>query len=279
MQKSLKTLHVLPFLVALVALPSPLAYAAPLQVVFESQVEVKNERSILSGFLKKSSASSLIQLEQKVLGSYTLEDLAHRKQSTLMETDPELKKPAQFKGVSLSGLVEDAAKSLTADDRSHIDLIILKGKTKTAYMPRAFLVKYPTIQLALSENGKAISAPRVILPASSNTKIKRESVLLDTLFVPELESVVLTSYTFHYADLFLKKRTDPAAMRGEKLFMQNCLSCHQSGTKSASFAEVAAHPPVPEVSGLENILGPKQVRSLRSYLEAYQAQESNPVQK
>ncbi len=265
----LKTLSLLSFLAALTALPSVSADAAPLQVIFESQVTPPEERSFLPSFMKKSSASTSIQLEQKVLGSYTIEDLNKRKQVSLTETDPELKKPAVFKGVSLSQLVEEAAKPLTAADRSHIDLVILKGKSKNAIMPRAFLVKYPTIQLALSQDGKPIAGPRVILPATSNSKIQKEGVLLDPLFVADLESVTLTSYQFHYADLFLKKRTDPAAMRGEKLFMQNCVSCHQTGVKSASFTDATSHPEVPGVAGLKSILEPKQMRSLGSYLEAY----------
>ncbi len=124
-----------------------------------------------------------------------------------------------------------------------------------------------------------MGAPRVILPATSNAKIQKESILLDPLFVADLESVTLTSYQFHYADLFLKKRTDPAAMRGEKLFMQNCVSCHQNGVKSASFTEVTTHPEAPGVSGLKNILEPKQIRSLGSYLEAYRSQGAAQAQR
>jgi cytochrome c len=29
--------------------------------------------------------------------------------------------------------------------------------------------------------------------------------------------------------VFLKRRTDPSAVRGEKVFMESCLSCHAGG--------------------------------------------------
>lgn len=277
---SSKNLRVLPLFGALAGLISITAHAASLQIIYESQVEVQPEKSVLSGFFKKESTEIPLQLDQKVLATYLLEDLAKRKQASLTEIDPESKKSSLFKGVSLSQLVDEATKPLTAADRSHIDLVILKGKTQTALMPRAFLVKYSAIQLALTQDGKNIATigPRVVLPATSNAKIQKESILLDPLFVSDLESVILTSYQFHYANLFLKKRSDPAAMRGEKLFVQNCVTCHQQGVNK-SFEGVEKHREVSGASGLSNILEPKQLRSLTSYIEAYRGQEPAQAKK
>ncbi len=223
----------------------------------------------------------------QVLRDFTLEDLEKKKALVLTEIDPLAKggkESAKFYGPSLSALMEETTKALSAADRATTDLVVLKTRSgKEALMPKAFLVKYPQIQLALKKNGQTLGAeaPRVVLPATSNSKIKSENILLEPLFVSELTEVTLTSYEKRFGAFILKRRTDPAAMRGEKMFLQNCVGCHsQPQTALASLASAAQvekiangqHPEVFGVHDFKSIFDKKSTRSLASYLEAFKFQ-------
>jgi hypothetical protein len=226
--------------------------------------------------------------ETRVLKEIPITELEARKQATLTEVDPVAKdgskEPTKFQGVSLSVLIDETTKALTAADRSTTDLVVLKTRTgREVLMPKAFLVKYPQILLALKRNGQPLGAeaPRVVLPASSNAKIRKENMLLEPLFVSELAAVTLSNYERRYGEFFLKRRTDPAAMRGEKLFLQNCVTCHTQPqvamsvlTSSEKVQKVAAgeHPEVPGNHGFKAIFDKKALRSLVSYLEAFRFQ-------
>jgi hypothetical protein len=223
----------------------------------------------------------------QVLKDFTLEDLEKKKAQLLTEIDPLAKggkESARFLGPSLSELVAETTKGLTAADRSTSDLVVLKTRTgKEALMPKAFLVKYPQIQLALKRNGQTLGAeaPRVVLPATTNSKIKGENILLEPLFLSELVQITLTSYEKRYGAFILTRRTDPAAMRGEKMYLQNCVSCHSSApTTQASLASPVmvekiaggGHPEFPGVKYFKLIFDKKSTRSLTSYLEALKSQ-------
>lgn len=259
-------------------------YAAPLQILYEFQTTEKKEASLLKSLMGKGD-ETIQKLDSKVLASIPLEDLAKKKQQELSEIDPHSGTKAKFKGVSLSALVDQSSTALSAEDKSHIDLVILKSRDgKSVLMPRDFLQKYPTIQLALAQDGKPLGddAPRVILPATTNAKMRRENLVLDPLFVSQLSEVKLTSYQFYFADLYLKKRTDPAAVRGEKFFFQNCVGCHGGPGGAPGVAAISAadritklaegHPSVPGAGKLKSILDARHLRSLSSYLEAFRYQ-------
>ena len=226
----------------------------------------------------------------RVLKDFSLEDLEKKKAMVLTEIDPlgsSATEMAKFLGPSLSALIEETTKAQTAAERSTTDLVVLKTRTgKEALMPKAFLVKYPQIQLALKKNGQALGpeAPRVVLPATSNAKIKSENILLEPLFVSELAAITLTSYEKRYGSFLLKRRTDPAAMRGEKMFLQNCVSCHgQPQVALSTLASVdkvekianGQHPDVRGVRDFKSIFDKKSTRSLASYLEAFKFQTAN----
>lgn len=220
----------------------------------------------------------------KILKDFSLEELEKKKSLSLTEADPRGKgAAAKFSGPSLSDLVAETTKALTAADRATTDLVVLKTRDgKEALMPKAFLVKYPQIQLALRKNGQVLGseAPRVVLPATSNAKIKSEGILLDPLFVSELAAVTLTSYEKRYGAFLLARRTDPAAMRGEKMYLQNCVSCHAQPQSTGAFASAekvekianGRHPEVASVRDFKPIFDKKSTRSLVSYLEAFKFQ-------
>ncbi len=225
--------------------------------------------------------------EPKVLKSYELKELESRPLKTLIEKDPvavDGKENSRFQGLSLSLLIEEATKTFTATDRSDTDLVVLKSRAgREVLMPKAFLVKYPQIQIAFKKDGQSLGAvsPRLVLPATTDSKIKKENMLLEPMFVSELGSVTLSSYERRYGAFFLKRRTDPAAMRGEKLFLQNCVTCHTQPavamaalTSSEKVQKVAQgeHPNVPGNHGFSQIFDKKAIRSLVSYLEAFRFQ-------
>ncbi len=223
----------------------------------------------------------------QVLKDFSLEDLLKKKATFLTEIDPLAKggkESAKFLGPSLAELIAETTKGLTAADRSTSDLVVLKTRSgKEALMPKAFLIKYPQIQLALKRNGQTLGpeAPRVVLPATTNSKIRNENILLEPLFVSELSEITLTSYEKRYGAFILSRRTDPAAMRGEKMYLQNCVGCHSSApttqTTLASAEKVekiagGGHPDFPGVKDFRLIFDKKSTRSLESYLEAFKAQ-------
>ncbi len=223
----------------------------------------------------------------RVLKNFELGELESRKLATLTERDPLAKNTQEnvkFQGLSLSQLIEEATKTFSAADRSDTDLVVMKTRAgREALMPKAFLVKYPQIQIALKKNGQplGVESPRLVLPATTNAKIQKENMLLEPMFVSELASITLSSYERRYGSFFLKRRTDPAAMRGEKLFLQNCITCHTQAavtmvylTSSDKIHKVAQgeHPNVPGNHGFSTIFDKKAIRSLVSYLEAFRFQ-------
>ncbi len=222
----------------------------------------------------------------RVLKEYSLAELASKKTLVLTEKDPlESNTSTKFQGVSLARLIEEATQGLTAADRSSSDLIVMKTRSgREVLMPKAFLVKYPEIQIALRQDGKDLGAEgmRVVLPATSSSKIRRENILLEPMFVSELASVTLSSYDKRYGRLLLQRRTDPAAMRGEKLFLQNCVACHTQPQATVASLDTneklkvlveGAHPTFPgNNGGFKAIFDKKAMRSVGSYLDAFRSQ-------
>jgi hypothetical protein len=228
-----------------------------------------------------------VQGAHRVLKDFSLEELEKRKFASLTELDPLSKdgnESAKFQGVSLANLVEETTKTLSAAERSTTDLVVLKTRDgKEVVMPKAFLQKYPQIQLAFKKNGAAlgVDAPRVVLPATSNKKITGENILLEPLYVSALSEITLTSYEKRYGAFLLKRRTDPAAMRGEKLFLQNCVSCHSqpqitlatlASTEKVEMVAKGLHPDLPGIHNFKTLFNKKTTRSLASYLEAFRFQ-------
>ena len=249
----------------------------------------------MCGFLSAQDSGAALQIAweppsvslPQVLKTYTLEELGKKKEGTLNEVDPlagDATQPVRFTGPSLAALVEETMKGLSAADRATTDLVVLRARNgKEVLMPKAFLVKYPQIQLALKKNGQALgeAGPRIVLPATTNSKIKSENILLEPLFVSELAQVTLTSYDRRFGSFLLKRRTDPAAMRGEKLFLQNCVSCHtqpQGALNALATADKVErlaggeHPEARGVREFRSLFDKKATRSLSSYLEAFRFQ-------
>ncbi|MFZ9596242.1 MAG: hypothetical protein ACO3A2_09210 [Bdellovibrionia bacterium] len=212
------------------------------------------------------------------LQAFTLSELAHLKKTQSQERDPVHGKMVKWKGVLLLSVVEKALDQLSAESRAQIDLVVLKGaQGSRALLPRSILTKYPvflafTQDSPFSDRGPLYS----IVPWSSRPRIVEEGLPLGTYFVPQVERIELANSHDQFGELYLKRRTDPSAMRGEKLVVQNCVSCHQPGeTRVFQFSELSrlslgGHPQGNSVFQVNE----KTKKSISSYLNAYQAEKA-----
>ncbi len=178
---------------------------------------------------------------QLLKGWEKLDEFAGFKKASSREAEVETGKTALWAGILLSEVVDKATEQLPVDQRARFDLIVLKGAKSQAYLPRSLIQKYP-ILLARQRDGKDIQGFQVILPWTSRPKIRAEEYLpLESYFVSDLKALELTSYSTVFAGNFLKRKTDPSALRGEKIFLQNCMGCHgPGGVKELSVSSLTA---------------------------------------
>lgn len=219
------------------------------------------------------------------LKSWNLSDLRKGKDAASSQKDPDTSDLVQWKGVQLATLLDQALAKLPLEKRAEIDLVIFKGKGDAkALIPRAFITKYP-ILLAWNRGKQELGARGPlysVIPWTTKPALKKEHLPVETYFVPGIHSIELANSAQRYSSVYLKRRTDPVALRGEKLFVQSCLGCHGTGrgpkidaiateerAKSIS-SEKDGHP---KVSGAPT-LGEKERRSLRTYLDAYRGENS-----
>jgi hypothetical protein len=204
------------------------------------------------------------------LKSWALTDLTRLKKISVREKDPATGTVSSWQGTLLSDLVDTAMSSLPPDSRAQIDLIILKNDTAgQAMIPRAFITKYPVV-LAFSRDQRELGAlgpVYSVVPWTSRPKSQTEGLPLESYFLTGVKRVELTNYRDLYGSLFLKRRTDPAAMRGEKLFVQNCAVCH-APAENFLRNRMPATDSHPSLKGAPK-LNDRDRRSLSSYFEAY----------
>ncbi len=206
------------------------------------------------------SASKLTQ----ELKSWQISDLAQLKSTTSNEKDPVTGKIQRYKGVLLSTLLDQAMESLPNDRRAQVDLLVLYNALgQKTLLPRSVVTKYPV--LVALQSGKA----SVVMPWTSKPKINQESLHISSLFVPQLSQIELSSYQERFSTWFLKSRRDPVSVRGERLYLQNCVGCHSSPVDGSKLSE-AAHPAGAEVSKV----GDRERRAIMSYLLAYRSEQA-----
>jgi len=225
----------------------------------------------------------------KELKSWSLADLGKYKKTTGREKDPVTSKLMRWEGVLLSHLIEKSLAGLPNESQAQVDLVVLKSTTgQKALIPRALVNKYPVLLAILPSSESSPSDVQSrgpiysVVPWSSKPQILREDLPLAHFFVPKVASIELTNYREQYQDLFLKRRTDPAAMRGEKLFVRNCVSCHAAGGSRISgipdpareelFA-TQGHPETP----LALKLSERDRKSIARYLVLHREENSAPA--
>jgi hypothetical protein len=250
---------------------------------------MSSEMSTLgSVLLSVSLALGQPQAVPQVLKQWTsFEELASFKKSSSREAGLGSGKAIHWQGILLSEVIEKATEELPLEQRARFDLLVLEGSRSKAYLPRSLIQKYP-ILLARTVDGREVPGGfQVVIPWTSRPKIRGEEYLpLESYFVSELKSVQLTSYQSVYAGNFLKRRTDPSAIRGEKIFLQNCMGCHGNGSvKQLTVAELTAEGARARVlasgKGAGHAMAPgvkqfdsKDRRAILSFLEAYRSENT-----
>lgn len=195
---------------------------------------IQNPRECLWGlFFGLFSISSLaggeipvtLQVNGKTqeIHAYSAIDLARLKTRSGKEKRP-TGEVVNFGGPVLQGLMDESLMKLPLEVRAQIDLVVLGGREREALVPRSFINKFPVV-LSKTKGG----FESVVVGWQTNPKIKAEELPTDTYFLDSVQKITFTSYRERYLKYFLKRRTDPAAMRGEKVFTQACLGCHATG--------------------------------------------------
>lgn len=202
------------------------------------------------------------------LGLWSPSDSRHFKRVTTQEKDPQNGKLAKWDGVLISKLLDKVIGNLPLESRAQIDLVVLSSRSgKTAYIPRALITKYP---MMLAATGDSVHS---VVPWTSSPRILKEGLPLDSFYLSEVTQVELTNYKEKFKSYLLKRRTDPSAMRGEKLFVQNCMNCHAN-----TMSDVISHPLRldPHPTGFfTSKLTDRDRKSLSRYAEAHRSE--NPV--
>jgi mono/diheme cytochrome c family protein len=221
------------------------------------------------------------------LKSWTLKEFSQLKTSSTAEKDPTSGQLVRWKGVLVSKWIEKELADLPLDQRSQVDLLIFKNnKGQQAIIPRYLLNKYPVL-LGFERNGKNPNnnsakdyqpgaqdgaTLTVVIPWTSRPKIHEENLPLEAYQISGVTEVAFSNFETRFNSLLLKRRTDPAAIRGEKMIVQNCVGCHGNGrARSVPDLSLGAAFGHPEVNGVPK-LNTRDLRALVSYMTAYQSE-------
>lgn len=254
---------------------------------FSASLVFASESGVLKVFwnaspasLGRSGASS-----QRLLRSWTLDALSNLAPVSTREKDPESGQYVQWKGVLISKWIEKELVELPLDQRSQVDLLILKNKKgQQAIIPR-YVIKSVPLLLAWEKDHKKIDGEKepltVVVPWSTNSKVTQGNLPWGAYEISGVHEIQLTSYLAQYSPLLLKRRTDPAAIRGEKMAVENCLSCHGNG-RARGFREFSSSmTDLPQLvsQGHSQGEGPqlsgRDLRAFISYLMEYRSENSS----
>ena len=207
-----------------------------------------------------------------ILGDFQLGGLPAAMRHKSTEKDPSQGEVVAWEGILLAPLLEKALEKLTVDQRASIDLVTLVGKTARAAIPRSFISK-GFLFLAVKRSGKEGLGDRgpilSVVPWTSKPKSLSEALPVQRYFVPALNQIILESSQVVYGGFFLAKRGDPRAVRGERIFVQACMCCHDSGSREKNFPLSLtldqAHRGVP---GFPN-MSEQDTRAVQTYIKAF----------
>jgi mono/diheme cytochrome c family protein len=140
--------------------------------------------------------------------------------------------------INVSNLVDLWIEGMPTEQKAAFDLLVFEKEAEggrsghRALVPRWLVNKYP-IRLAWARKGEPLQGNAgpwaLVIPGSSLKAVAKEELPLHHYSGNGFGKVTLTNYRTQFPELFLKRRSDPVSMRGEKLFVQNCMSCHGAG--------------------------------------------------
>jgi hypothetical protein len=177
----------------------------------------------------------VIQGERQTLRSWGMSDFLQLKKALFLEKDPTSHRLEKWQGVPLTQLIEKELRALSSEKRSAVDLIVLKtAQGAKALIPRSLITKYP-ISLGFRLSGGVLQHElHSIIPWTSKSKILQENLPVESYFLSQVNQVELTNFHSAFGAMYLKRRTDPSAMKGEKIFVQQCGACHREGSGAIS---------------------------------------------
>lgn len=208
-------------------IPSPLKVAALLALGLCSTAHAFELRWRMGG-----QTQSLIRWNPQTASAPVAE-------TTLHERNPSGGHTSTWKGARLGALIEAGIEALHPEQRAHIDWLVLHARDgREVLLPRWVATKYPLI-LATHSDGKPVALTSV-LPWTSRAQIAQEELPLEAFFLADVERIDLMHAPERLGEVFLRRRTDPIALRGEKLFTKNCLACHAGAPDLNSGARTIA---------------------------------------
>lgn len=199
--------------------------------------------------------------------------LSKLKQSESRQRLPGESKPSKFRGPLLSDIVEKAMEGVPAEGKANVDLVVLKNTHgQRAYLPRAFISKFPVL-MALQKEHQGLDSIQSVIPWDTHPKVRNENMPLEALFMSGISEISLANAQDSFQAFYLKRRSDPAAVRGERIFVQACVGCHEnalplSGESQSKKLQAGGHP---AVKGSVR-LAEKDARYLVSYLSAFKSE-------
>jgi mono/diheme cytochrome c family protein len=203
----------------------------------------------------------------RALGDWEGKDLAEIKQATSSEKDPGGPLIRKFHGPLVSALIEKAMEKVPGELKAQVDLVIFRnGGGESVIVPRSLITKYP---LLLSQEPEAEGGLTLISPWTSKPKILQEGLPVERYTLKGVSQVELANSRETFGGLYLKKRVDPVAMRGEKVFIQNCTACHATGPSSLKTGDVEqGHPGGKGIARLVD----RARHALKTYWDSYRGE-------
>lgn len=128
--------------------------------------------------------------------------------------------------------LEKVTRGLDLNDRAEIDILTMSNAdgSQIVRVPR-FMVVRKKVFLKLQNDQHQMRLSLIWKNAESYRKN-----------LNAITKIQLAHHRFVYPDTWQFSRTNPAASRGEKIFVQNCLSCHSvPGAKPLSPQQIPEH--------------------------------------
>ncbi len=156
---------------------------------------------------------------------------------------------------------QEVLSAIDSAEQAEIDLVVVKGRDGSlARFPRHLItkghVKFTTCE------GRSVCLKGVT---------NRARIPVEALEVKRVQKIELFNHNEVFPEAKLKDRTNPAASRGEKLWVQNCLSCHglkapELQLKNLKLVESVFNQTHRKFSGFR--LDSWDVRGIAAYLDA-----------
>jgi hypothetical protein len=204
--------------------------------------------------------------------------LSHAFVTKLLVSPVEQNLPAyesKSKDIPLQAWFDATTVGINLTDRADVDLMTFYGKNPSAVarVPRYMMVRD---WIRLRYDSKLGYSLRV----TGRAKI---DLPVEVFQIQDIQSVQLANHKLVYKGISLNVRTNPAASRGEKLFLQNCLSCHATPRTQTieplslitklTADHLSKHTAI-HSTALKTGLTPKDIRGLEAYRDALVAQKS-----